>query len=102
MNTNIDWKQHAEKAQAACAEMRACISAFSAMFVCVCRGEKWCSKCICDKALSLDCGKGWLSPEKVKLLREALEKIANKRGVCNKFCGCSGCLAQQALDVTNP
>jgi len=74
-DSNAAWKDRAEKAEAACAEMRAWIESTPGS---VCK----CDECAQhrdrrSKALSPDCGKGWLSPDKAKLLAEALEDARN-------------------------
>ena len=59
--------ERADKAEAACAEMRQVIESF-----------RWADP-FAEKskhAISTDCGKGWLSPEKVKLLRDIKAKAA--------------------------
>ena len=61
-------KARADKAEAACAEMRQVIESF-----------RWADP-FAEKskhAISTDCGKGWVSPEKAKRLREALQQAAD-------------------------
>lgn len=80
-------KTRANKAEAACAEMRQCI-----LDRCFARptsggGDLWCCQCAnvghhsndCQvgHSLSTSCGKDWLSPEKKQLAIEALEHIAH-------------------------
>ena len=74
-----------EQAQAACAEMRIVLDTFKHADGCICEA----SFCMpdgshprhtpaCEKfihALSSDCGKGWISPEKGKVVREALQAV---------------------------
>lgn len=83
-------KAHADKAEAACAEMRQCI-----LDRCFARptsggGDLWCCQCAnvghhsndCQvgHSLSTSCGKDWLSPEKKQLAIEALEPMVGYCG----------------------
>lgn len=81
----------AERAEAACAEMRAYIEL---PVVCAKDDEIVARKLLKAELLSNpNCGQGWLSPDKAKLLITALENIATATaGMC-----CHGEWAQQAL-----
>lgn len=78
------WQQRAEKAEACVAEMRDALSS-ARCSVCELRNDAIRNGvehgdiderlAAVDHALSNNCGKGWLSPEKVKVLVEALERI---------------------------
>lgn len=71
------WKERAEKAEACCAEMRALLGEATRMLTNY--NQYWLAdiqnfySLVRQRCASTDCGKGWMSPEKAKLLIEGIE-----------------------------
>lgn len=68
-------KARADRAEAAAAEMRACISELEGTEI-----EYGLAKRLAA-CLQSDCGKGWLSPEKAKELQAELKSTAQAHGI---------------------
>lgn len=88
-----------EKVQAACAEMRQRLKNIVDDGACA---EDWiegeCSWCLSKKLLeSTDCGRGWLSPDKARKLREVLKHYATCSDGCTCGDGWSHEMAKEAL-----
>lgn len=96
------WKERAERAEACCAEMRYQLEQIARAHQ-ISRGPRYlcyCTTCNASKAIlsrleESNCGQGWLSPDKAKLLVKALERIIEIRPY--ERCNDVGHVARQAL-----
>lgn len=95
-------EERAERAELACAEMRRVLKFIRKDADFIDAFEERRIHPPIDHAISSDCGKGWLSPERAKRLREALEKIAALKDGKRRLLegGCQQ-IAQQALRETD-
>lgn len=93
MNTGeLTLRERVEKAEACCAEMREVLEKSPALY------DTAASRQRKAHALSTDCGKGWLSPEKVKELQTGLLNVGfmcafsgpGSLGDCKHFVGLPG------------
>lgn len=116
-------KRDLESAQAACAEMREVLQSIWEVdemgYIVDDKGYKECGVCgykdgkheteclegVVEHALSIDCGKGWLAPEKVSKAIKGLEAVKKSHHLNHRLWpsglhseNCSGCYVQRNID----